>query len=555
MSKSDESDESEDMDSNILYLKHKRKYMRSEITKINNKIENEIDTFAVEEKSRLALRIEKLRPEVEIINQKVFKCLFSAESEEAEIQEEYDACIEYDNTLAACREKLRAVLPVRNSDSASNTNNYSRGALKLPKVPLPEFSNKDGEDLHKFILNFESIINKYKLSPYEKFIYLQNQLSNEPLTIIKSLEVGRQTYEDAKDLLQKAFANITAQQYRTLKQLSELKLNRNEDPYTFISKMRTITESFETLEISSEIVLQYFFWTGMNDELQQQFINITNSCKPNLAQIKKYTFDAAERYLTLPRKTKMVSDSTLVSAATVNYSKENGTRPKRKYCGLCSGKGTAVETHNTFECRKYPTAEEKCTRLKSLNGCVKCGRMSHSTKECAFKFKQKCEFCNYFHFSYLCNQVTKNKDKKKITKKDDKPQQPKKDTEKDSLQSGSVFIGKADIQQYGEDSIIPTFSVKYFNKYTLRCMRDSGCQPNLITSKCAKILKLKPISNEFPLNINGFNKSEKHQVKVVELKLNPDMQPIKTICVPEIKVKLKLPGLSDLAKSFEKKRI
>ena len=171
------------MDSNIVYLKHKRKYMRSEITKINNKIENEIDTFAIEEKSRLALRIEKLRLRVEIINRKVFKCLFSEEKEEAEIQEEYDACIEYDNTLAACLEKLRAVLPVRYSDSASNTNDYSRGALNFLKSLCQSLAIKMGK-ICISSLNFESIINKYKLSPYEKCIYLQNQLSNEPLTII-----------------------------------------------------------------------------------------------------------------------------------------------------------------------------------------------------------------------------------------------------------------------------------------------------------------------------------------------------------------------------------
>ena len=70
------------------------------------------------------------------------------------------------------------------------------------------------------------MIEKYRLSSYEKFVYLQNQLSNEPLTIIKSLELGMQTYEDAKDLLQQAFASTRTLQYRTIKQLVELKMNR-----------------------------------------------------------------------------------------------------------------------------------------------------------------------------------------------------------------------------------------------------------------------------------------------------------------------------------------
>ena len=40
----------------------------------------------------------------------------------------------------------------------------ARTALKLPHVPLPEYGHREGEDIHKFLLNFESVIGKYELS-------------------------------------------------------------------------------------------------------------------------------------------------------------------------------------------------------------------------------------------------------------------------------------------------------------------------------------------------------------------------------------------------------
>ena len=38
--------------------------------------------------------------------------------------------------------------------------------------------------------------------------------------------MGRQNYEDAKDLLQQAVASTTTLQYRVIKQLAELKMSR-----------------------------------------------------------------------------------------------------------------------------------------------------------------------------------------------------------------------------------------------------------------------------------------------------------------------------------------
>ena len=226
----------EEQGSGLEYLKNKRKYMRSEVTKTHTKIASEINTLSVEEKTRILSRLGKLRAEVEVINEKIFSCLFSAAASEESKQREYDSCVDYENTFDICVSKLKEDVSAAAAGARpDNVGNYNRTALKLPHVPLPEYGHREGEDLHKFILNFENVIEKYNLSSYEKFVYLQRQLSNEPLTIIRSLEIGRQNYADAKDLLTKAFASPVTQQYRLLQQLSELKMGRNDDPYEFIS--------------------------------------------------------------------------------------------------------------------------------------------------------------------------------------------------------------------------------------------------------------------------------------------------------------------------------
>ena len=79
--------------------------------------------------------------------------------------------------------------------------------------------------------------------------------------------MGGQNYENAKELLEQAFASTTTLQYRVIQQLVELKMNCGDDPYEFISNMR-ITEAFTVLNIHSNIILQYFFWSGMNDAMQ-----------------------------------------------------------------------------------------------------------------------------------------------------------------------------------------------------------------------------------------------------------------------------------------------
>ena len=133
--------------------------MRTEATKIRSKIETELHTLSLDEKTRLKTRIEKLLSNLESMNEQIFKCLFQDEASDDETQAEYDSCVEYDGVLQTSLDKMRrAVPPV---DPPVNDGGNARTALKLPHVPLPEYGHNENENLQIFLINFGNVIAKY----------------------------------------------------------------------------------------------------------------------------------------------------------------------------------------------------------------------------------------------------------------------------------------------------------------------------------------------------------------------------------------------------------
>ena len=537
------------------YSTKMRGFMRTEITKNVNKVKNSLSSISEDEKVKILARMEKLTIELPTINEVIMRELLTTEEKQEVITAEYERCVEYDENIAFAINKLKNELnptPVvnRGIDAAA------LNALSLPTVPLPKYHHKVGEDLNKFFTKFENVISKYGLSSYEKFIFLQRQLFNEPKDIIESLEECKQNYEEAKALLLRAFGSSSSQKFRTIKELSELKQVPTE-PYAYISKMRKTAESVSSLKIDMKDVMQYFFWSGMDEKLQKQFIYMTNTNKPSFDQIEKNMFEAADRYLSLKKtSSSSESDGESVGAAAAAVARPRQDSERKKFCSLCTGKGDKVMTHNAYECKKYPNLEDKQSRINSLNGCLRCGNMTHQTDTCRFKFNKRCFFCKNFHFSYLCDEGKKDEKSsnvKEVKQVKSKNKSDKKSNAKEnSVQSGSVFIGKVSIGDYGLDSVIPTFTAKTKNNSEIRCMRDSGCQPNMITQTCVKKLKLKT-SNDFVLNVNGVNGTSSKNVKIAEVPLDSNPTPIRAICVPEIKMKVNIPGLSDVAKNFRDK--
>ena len=538
--------------------KQARKYVRSDITRSYNKILADIDSLSINEVETYISRLTKLQNTVEDADGRILNASVSCGIDDASMQAEYDESVNYTNKLLSSLNTLKARLKILNSPSLGSIGNNEappangrnppvNRKLKLPQIPLPVYAHKEGENLHKFFSNFENILGKDGLSDYEMFIYLQGQLSGEPLMLIQSLDIGSQSYNAAKDLLTKAFASVVTQQFETIKRLSDLKFSLK-SPYEYIGKLRQIQESFKSLKITSDIVLQYFFWQSLPESLQNQLVNISNSNKPNLNDIVENIFDAMERYLDKNRRlqTKKSESSPEVSNYAVSMNPYIADKSKPTFCSLCSSKDKKCTTHSTYNCHVYPSTKDKIGKLNATNGCVKCGNTSHETKSCQFRFRKTCMNCGKYHFTYLCtrneNPIGTNRDVnagKSYSKNSNK-----------QVNSGCIWVAESTLNNAGCDTIMPTFSCVIDGTH-VRVLRDSGCQASFITDKMAKKLKLNVVKENYSLSINGFNSTNKINTKIVECKINKNESPISLICVPEIRTKLSLPGLSGIVKEFD----
>ena len=543
-------------------VRERRRLKRTDATATIGRARQNIDSLNREQIRTIILtRLDNLRLELKDLDVAIFDKLVAENVTEEISNAEYDNCVHYEENIISTIMLLKDKLEVRDEearghgegarvDPASDRQRAVVNKISMPQLPLPKYSHGEGEDLTRFLSEFEQVIDKYHLSEFEKYIYLKNQVANEPATLLESLDSADRSYTSAKTLLQDAFASEVVRKFNAIKDLSKLKFEVGDDPYRYISTMRQITQTFDSLNIGVNDVMRYFIWNGFNDLMKSQLIAITNNNRPTLNEIHRNIFDATERYLGVLKNTSSSSTyktkfnhksipnvkvETSANAVAINDSHKL-RKPKSKYCSLCSTKEDSCSDHSTFECPVYTTVAAKIDRLKELGGCFKCGNTNHYASKCRFRFDQKCRNCSKFHFHYLCPGV-----------------KVKRETRETSLQAETVFVGNTGIERYGEDSVIPSFSVTV-NGIKLRAMRDSGCQPNFITYEAAKKLQLKPIDKNYPVKINGFNAADRVKTDIVKVKLVENHPPIIAICVKNNKVKrISLPGLSKVVDSFTQK--
>ena len=151
--------------------------------------------------------------------------------------------------------------------------------------------------------------------------------------VVDSLESTSQTYNDAKELLEKAFLDIDLQNFKAMKQVVELKLGPSDDPYCFISKLRNAHESVRLLNLTVDHFLQFFLWEGINNKFRQQITNIVNKNYPTLQEILDNYFSAIERVSFVEKSVKMQSGVDTFGMA-VNI--DNNKVIKSPICYVCS---------------------------------------------------------------------------------------------------------------------------------------------------------------------------------------------------------------------------
>ena len=453
-----------------------RKTVRTRVTTCHNRLK-EYERLTSGERTMEIANLKDHEKKLKELDDCIFKLKYSSEDiDETEVQKEVDVCADYSSKVVDCLAILER-LTLTDSQSTlnsnlSNTTAAVRSLLRQPVAPLPTFSGAEDEDLMKFLREFELTTSSYNYPERDLLLLLVQQVLGRAKTLINSLEADKQSFEEAKKLLLNAFASPEIRKFSAIKRLTELRLNYDDDPFEFISKLKMLAESVDSLKIKSEDFLQYFAWSGLNQDFKSQLVQITTKNRPSFKEIIDNFFCANERY---------ANDQKFKSNKRVHKGNEHSTsslgvdvKPKGKIsgqkCNLCAD-GSDADTHPTFKCSRYLTSADKIERLKNLKGCVKCANLGHDVNQCKFRFKRKCVHCRKWHFDFLCPRFSASNG-------------PKAKGEGNNAVKTETNSGIVVLPCLSNDAVLPTFSFTTGEKgKMLRGLKDTGSQSSFITEK------------------------------------------------------------------------
>ena len=350
--------------SNLGLLSNSRKYIRGQVTRNFNNVDAIRNLVSADRLSKLA-KFKGQLADLKSLDEKIQSLKWAEEQDASKLTDEFETCDSYSEKL----NYLIAVLETNQTPSTTQeTVEAARSLLKSPIAPLPTFKSEEGENFEKFIAEFEDTVKVFKYTDRDKLLLLKQQVSGRASILLKSLETDKQTYADAKKLLQSALASPIVQKFSLIKQIVEMKLTYRMDPFSYIGQMKNVMEGVKLLKIQSEDFLNYFFWTGLNDTFQTQLTNITNKTRPSLDDINDNFFDACERYAVVVKKFesqksfKKLDNFKSVSLATnVNF-EDNKPRVK---CPLCSYDGKLFD-HHLNKCKNFISPTSKIEILNQL---------------------------------------------------------------------------------------------------------------------------------------------------------------------------------------------
>ena len=521
-----------------------RKYIRIQVTRLFNTRQS-FDNLSVTDKNAKKVQLKSYVDELKTLDSKIQEILWSENDENEDILfKELNDCEGY-------IEKLNVMLGGLDQTQLSNSNSNidaARSLLKSPIAPLPIYNSKDTESVDKFLIEFEDTVSKFNYTDRDKLLLLKQQVKGRASYLLESLELSKQTFKDAKDLLREALSSPSLAKFNVLKKLVDLKLNLNDEPFLYISNVSSIVEEFKTLKVEINDVLQYFVWRGLNETFQNQLVNITNKLRPDLDLIQKFFFEASERYSIAKSnlsKSKVNSikdkeNSTSSTSLAVDIGISRGKESKVD-CVLCV-KDKISCNHPIHKCEKYSTPKDKISKLKEMNYCLKCTRPNHKTEMCKFRLKNKCFNCNQWHFTFLCTESGKP-DSSKVKKE---------------VKECKVNSNTAVVESYtcmSEESVLPSFTCFLPTGQSIRGLKDGGCQGTFISEKLAKDSKCLILRDQINLTINGMNYSKKYLTKhvQVELKFGDNTNLVDAYVLPSLNINLDLPNLKYVVDMFTEK--
>lgn len=447
-------------------------------------------------------------------------------------------CELYRDDLRLCIGKLDVAI-----EGLSQTSNSSGNPkMSLPKLQLPTFDGSP-EKYSRFITQFESVLSKFNLTSFEKYTYLESQLSGSAKMLLGAVPVETLQYEVAKKLLDKAFLDEDVQKFAILDKIVSLEFSET-NPFEWISDVSMLTEQIDKLKIDAKFFVQYFAWNSLTEHFKQQLISITNVSRPSLQQIIDKAFEANTRVneSRAGQTNKSAEPRAVALATTINKSLKVSGRIVQ--CTLC-----AKGDHFPKDCTVYPLPAKKLERAKSCNLCLKCARKQHNGR--CFNLSRPCRSGGKWHFDYMCNCQSKSGTK---VSNSNMQSQSTPTTSVASLSSSIVLPVNDNLEK---DVILPTFTVNLKSPMAQaegRAVYDPWSQTTFIKESLANKLKCKILCN-VDLSVKGFNSRRNSKAKLVEVAIiiGDKEYMIKAVTVPEFDLSIYAPCLGKVIKEFNAK--
>ena len=344
-------------------------------------------------------------------------------------------------------------------------------------------------------------------------------------------------------------ASRTTQVSNLLNRFTKLKMNE-QDPSYYWGDITELIGILEDLKPTTDEIAAHFILKGMLPLFKGHLRNITGANFPDLPAIRTNFQLAIERYEEEVGGVEGRGSKGSRSEEKTRYGASNGsrntsvnavnieakTRPssRKPVCSLCD-----KENHWAKDCSKYKTPKAKVDRLNEIGGCINCVSKFHTAKKCPHKHL-RCHNCKECHYEYLC-----------LGKKGEKKGQHNTDSSVyNSLAYTDCMSGNSETA-----TVLGTLTLKLEDGSSIRVLSDSGSQSNFISKASLTRDNHKVIRENIELSLNGINGRKSYTTDEVELivKFGEESKPVRFYVKESIAIKLTLPRLGLVVKTFKKK--
>ncbi|EYB82580.1 hypothetical protein Y032_0356g3353 [Ancylostoma ceylanicum] len=367
------------------------------------------------------------------------------------------------------------------------------------------------------------------LSELHKFNYLLNALKGEALEAVKKFQVTRENYAKALDFLKNKYGNTEELVFRLIDKLDSCSLRSPaiRDQRKLLEQIQVVVTQLEQKgeNVNSQWLIRRIlskFPHGIQRRVlvKKQTLTMDNTFTMDmLFQLLEETI-SNEEMVTLYTGG---NDRSAQSTSTRVDNKSKQVRFAVSFCMYCKG------NHESFECDKYKTPQERSRYLRDHKLCLICASPQHITSQCQ---RRPCFSCQQRHHTSCCfqsgskrwnsipeNELNYKKEARRTSTGGKKPklfkssvkvnQLGNEEQEHASLEEQSILeVQSGKCFQSKQGTFLPTGELTVMNPTTRKLRKvdvllDTGAEISFIDTTLAEELQL-PTIKETMLRLHTF---------------------------------------------------